>query len=174
MTRDDVPALSAQLNALADVYDKRNLTPQAVQVWVDTVKEFPAFRVISLLIEWPKVNAKMPTPGDVWKKLNDRAIDDREAQQQTERAMYENGAQAFVNNLQGRAITSRLLQGINTAKKDGKAWARRILVAYADKPESVNWLQLEYAREAMGLDVRTGMAKGYEREPGQDDEELAA
>lgn len=172
MTRDEVPVLTAQLNALCDVYDKRHLTPQAVQVWVDTVKDFKTPRVMALLIEWPKVNAKMPTPGDLWRRLNEATIDEREAQQQNERAQHERDAERILTNIQGRVITARILTRLGTQKRDGKAWAKKILADYDTNPAAVNWLQLEYARDAMCLDVRTGLAKTVvEREPGADFEE---
>lgn len=171
MTRDEVPVLTAQLNALCEVYDKRHMTPQAVQVWVDTVKEFKTPRVMALLIEWPKINGKMPTPGDLWKRLNEVTIDEREAQQQNERARHERDAERILTNLQGRVITARILTWLGTQKRDGKAWAKKILADHAANPASVNWIQLEYAREAIGLDVRTGLAKNVVREPGADYEE---
>lgn len=87
MQKFDVPTLANQLNMLADVYEKKPVTPKALEVWFDTLKEFPTERLLSLLIAWPKAHNKFPVPSEVWKACNEMCINGREEKARAERAM---------------------------------------------------------------------------------------
>lgn len=86
MNRIDIPTMAAQLNLLAEVYEKRHVTEKAALVWFDTLKEFPTERVCGILIGWPKTHGKFPVPAEVWKSCNDFSIGDREARAAREKA----------------------------------------------------------------------------------------
>lgn len=78
MQKYDVPALGEALNGLAEVFDKKAVPQKAFELWFETLKEFPAERVIGLLSNWPKGRGKFPVPSEIWKVLNEWAIDERE------------------------------------------------------------------------------------------------
>ena len=67
----DAPALVQSLSGLAEVYGARAVSDKAAKVWLDVLREFPIERVTALLSGWPKANARMPVPKDVWTVLND-------------------------------------------------------------------------------------------------------
>ena len=81
----DLPQLTKELNALAEVFDRKPLTEKAAKVWFDTLREFPSELVLSLVIAWPKTHTKFPAPADVWKAMNERAADMRERKAEQER-----------------------------------------------------------------------------------------
>ena len=168
MTKTDTPLLATQLNALAEVFDKRTQTPAAVQVWMDTLREFPTERVLGLLIAWPKSHGKFPTPNDAWKILNEQSIDNREQRAAEEKVRREYETGRMVSSEQGRKIIAGLMAGLSRARRSPRYWAHKI-IDRAAAGEDVIWIALAYAREALGLDPKTGLPKA-ERVPGEDDE----
>lgn len=74
----DAKPLGEALAALAEVFGARALSPKAVAVWADALRDFPIERVEALLRAWPRTHAKMPAPADAWKVLNDERTDDIE------------------------------------------------------------------------------------------------
>ena len=77
MQKYDVPELAVTLNGLAEVFDKKPVPQKALEMWFETLKEFPAERVFGLLSNWPKAHVKFPAPAEVWKPLNEWGIDER-------------------------------------------------------------------------------------------------
>ena len=157
MTKFDLQALATQLNMLAEVYEKKPVSPKALEVWFDTLKDFPAERVLSFLISWHKTHPKFPVPSDVWKVCNESSIVQREEQAERERAM-------------------------NVAEPcgDGAKWLAKIRATFGGEKRAPmdHWRHVlntaprgsighEYASEILN-------ARTPEREPGQDDEERAA
>lgn len=86
MRPTDAPALLQTLSGLADVYGARAVSEKAVKVWLDALREFPIERVCALLSGWPKANARMPVPRDVWTVLNDERTDEIERRAAAEKA----------------------------------------------------------------------------------------
>jgi hypothetical protein len=84
MTKTDIPVMANQLNALAEVFDKKPISEKAALVWFDTLKDFKTEKVCSLLIAWPKTHGKFPTPAEVWKVCNEMASSELEAKAQRE------------------------------------------------------------------------------------------
>lgn len=85
MIKPDLPVLAKQLNALAEVFDKKPVAPGALEVWFDTLREFPTDQVMTLLISWPRTHGKFPVPAEVWKSMNEWAIEQRERKALLER-----------------------------------------------------------------------------------------
>jgi hypothetical protein len=86
MQKLDAPALAASLNALAETFDRKAIPPKALEMWFDTLREFPTEVVLALLHSWPKVHGKMPVPAEIWNLLNDRTVDAREQRLKAEKA----------------------------------------------------------------------------------------
>jgi hypothetical protein len=82
----DAPALVQSLSGLAEVYGARAVSDKAAKVWLDVLREFPIERVTALLSGWPKANARMPVPKDVWTVLNEERTDEIERQAAAEKA----------------------------------------------------------------------------------------
>jgi hypothetical protein len=152
----DVQTLAKQLNALAEVFDKKPVTPGALEVWFDTLRDFPCEQVMGLLIGWPKSHAKMPVPVEVFKVMNEWAIDQRE-----KKAERENKAPEFYPGVGGKQAEAFLAQMRATLNKPAwsptEHWKR---VHERSKPGSI---ARRYAEEIL-------MKKGL-REPGSDDEQ---
>jgi hypothetical protein len=89
MQKLDGPALANELNSLAETFDRKAITPKALEVWFDTLREFPTESVLSLLHSWPKVHGKMPVPAEVWKVLNERSMEEREQRTKAEKIQRE-------------------------------------------------------------------------------------
>lgn len=160
MTRIDIPTMAAQLNLLAEVFERKPISEKAALVWFDTMKDFPIERLTGLLIEWPKTHIKFPAPAEVWKAMNDLGVSQREQRARAEnRATFQPGvggekAQAFIASIRseiGRARWTPL-----------DHWKRVYATA---KPGSIGH---RYAEEV--LSMRGALT---EREPGEDDD-LAA
>lgn len=80
----DLPQFVKELNALAEVFDKKPVTGRASEVWFDTLKEFPVERVLGLLIAWPKTHNKFPAPAEIWKACSEVVAVDREKKARAE------------------------------------------------------------------------------------------
>lgn len=78
MNPTGIAIFAERLNALGEVYDKKPITKGALQVWVDTLREFPTERVLDVLNSWPRKRNKFPTPSEVWTMANEASIEERE------------------------------------------------------------------------------------------------
>lgn len=85
MQKFDAELLAKNLNALAEVFDRKPVTAGALQAWFDTLKEFPTERIMSLLIGWPKTHGKFPTPAELWKACSEVGSADIERKAALER-----------------------------------------------------------------------------------------
>ena len=159
MIKADIQSLAKQLNALAEVFDKKPVTPGALEVWFDTLRDFPCEQVLGLLIGWPKSHAKMPVPSEVWKTMNEWAIDQRERKSALEKKEPE-----FHPGVGGRQAEAFLAQMRATLNKPAwtptEHWQR---VYERSKPGSIG---RQYAEEIL---MKKGLIQP-EREPGSDDE----
>lgn len=131
MNKTDVELLGKQLAALAEVFDKKPVTLKGLEVWYDTLREFPTERVMDVLNHWAKGHGKFPTPAEVWKSVNERMIDLREEQQRVERAQINTEYREGYSTPKGREIAKRLKAFLAKATEP-KAWAHEIVRAYRD------------------------------------------
>jgi hypothetical protein len=158
VTKIDLQVLANQLNALAEVYERKAVTPKALEVWFDTLREFPCEQVMALLIGWPKSHHKMPVPSEVWKAMNEWAIERRE-----HKALLESRTPAFhpgVGGAQAEAFIAQMRKTLNNPEFTPlEHWQR---VHDRQKPGSIG---RRYAEEVL---KRRGVI--LDREPGSDDE----
>jgi hypothetical protein len=160
MLKVDLPTLAKQLNALAEVFDKKPVTPGALEVWFDTLREFPCEDVMALLIGWPKTRAKFPVPSEVWKAMNERGIDQREKKAAQERA--ENRGRLFLPTPKGEEFLAKIKAMLKAPRLTPREHWHCVL-ANAE-PGSISE---RYALEALAkLEPQV-----VERKPVEDDEE---
>lgn len=88
MNKTDLQLFGGQLNALAETFDKKPVSVKAMEVWFETLKEFPTERVMDVVNHWAKYHGKFPTPAEVWKQVNERMIDVREEQTRIDKARF--------------------------------------------------------------------------------------
>jgi hypothetical protein len=155
MQKYDAQLLAQNLNALCDVYDKKPVSLKALEVWYDTLKEFPTQHVMDAVIGWPKWNNKFPTPAEVFKQVNERSVRDREATARTEKQEFHPGV--------GGAKAAEFLEKMRKILKRPaftaqQHWER--VLATAPKGS----IGYQYAEEVLNR------KKKYEREPGEDDQ----
>lgn len=163
MQKYDVQVLGQNLNALCDVFDKKPVPLKALEVWFDTLKEFPTNHVMDALIGWPKAHSKFPTPAEVWKLVNERASRERERKAMTEKK------EEFHPGVGGRKAQEFLKQMrviLNRPTFSPEEHWKRVL---ATAPKGS--IGHQYAKEV--LEKRAQRRADFEREPGQDDEEKA-
>ena len=160
MQKFDAQTMAQQLNLLAEVYEKKPVSAKALEVWFDTLKEFPTERILTLLIAWPKTHHKFPVPAEVWKACNERGLGEREETAARERA--ENMRQPFVRSPRGAEFLEKMRAMLAKPKRSPREHWQHIL---ATKPkDSIGY---RYASEVL-------KQREVEREPGQDDEEREA
>ena len=132
----DAPVLAQSLSGLADVYGARAVSDKAVKVWLDALREFPIERVTGLLSGWPKANARMPVPKDVWAVLNDERTDDIERTAAADKLRERNEVQRLFDPRIKDANMVRIRQIVSNARAKGMPagpeLARRIVDDVAD------------------------------------------
>lgn len=159
MNKIDLQLLANQLNALAEVFDKKPVSPKGLEVWFDTLRDFPTERVISVLIGWPKTHTKYPSPAEVWKSVNEISIDLREEKVRQERTQIEREYQQMGATPQGKAIIKGMYQILAKPKRTPRQHWAWVL----NHPKAPH-ISKQYAKEAMKY------WQPKEREPGMDDE----
>jgi hypothetical protein len=158
MQKFDIQPMAVQLNLLAEVYEKKPVTVRALEVWFDTLKEFPAEQVLGILIGWPKTHHKFPVPAEVWKACNEKSIDRRE-----DEALQMKMDRAPVTQT-GKLIVGRIREIMALPRRSPREHWEHVLSTHSN--ESIGH---RFAREALRLDVVVD-----EREPGCDDEPILA
>lgn len=166
MNRTDIPTMAKQLNVLADVFDKRHVSENAAVAWFDTLKEFPVERVTGVLISWPRSHVKFPVPAEVWRSCNDMGVADRERQARADALVNK---QEFHPGVGGRQA-GEFLKQMKTILKQPK-WSPRQHWEKVLETAPNGSIGKRYAAEAL---MKLGAGSAKAREPGQDDEELAA
>ena len=167
MQKFDAGLLANQLNGLAEVFDKKALTPKALEIWFDTLKEFPLERVISTLISWPKSHQKFPVPSELWKILNEQAIDSREAIAASEKLAFARSIP--VRTEAGSRIAKQMAAMLRRPARIGRReLAQRMLDAVGGDSGKLLLVQRDFVAANLGV-AAFGVV---ERVPGEDDEEL--
>lgn len=158
MKTHDAPQLSAHLTKLAETYDRKPLTAEALKVWFDTLKEFGAELIFSLLAGWPKQHQKFPVPSEVWAIANNIGTADRERSAALERSVNSQPVK-FERTEQGRVASERIKELLEHARvSPATHWLRLQGRSHKD---SIGYL---YATEALSK-----LQRGRKtREPGED------
>jgi hypothetical protein len=146
MQKFDAAVLSQNLNALAEVYEKKHVTPKALEVWFDTLKAFPTERIMGYLIGWPKTHGKFPTPAEVWKLCNESSIEEREERARQERAS--NAAPWMGSTAEGKRLSTLAREIFKRPKRTAKEHWQHVL---ATAPEGS--IGHQYASEALRVKV---------------------
>jgi hypothetical protein len=167
MTPSDAPLLLKQLNALADVYEKKHITTAALQIWMDVLRDLPTEHIMDSLNNWARYKGRFPAPSEVWNSVNERGIKQREAKNAHEREINkqpycfeERSARtdAFVQKIKD------LYQQPSNATNP-KVWSKRILDRHR-AGEHIAPYALQCALEVSGDGPAPRVAE--EREPGAD------
>ena len=80
MREADVKSLGDRLGELAEVYGKQSPSAAAVKLWFAALKPFALADVLGELDDWAGGNARMPVPGDIRRRLDERRADALERQ----------------------------------------------------------------------------------------------
>lgn len=132
----DAPVLIQALSGLAEVYGARAVSDKAAKVWLDVLREFPVERVTALLAGWPKANARMPVPKDVWIVLNEERTDDIERTAAADKLRERNEVQRLfdprIKNENMARIRKMVTEGRAKGMPTGPELARRMLDEAAD------------------------------------------
>jgi hypothetical protein len=146
MQKIDATVLAQNLNALAEVYEKKHVTSKALEVWFDTLKGFPTERVMGYLIHWPKSHGKFPTPAEVWKLCNESSIEEREERAKQERVS--NAAPWMGSTAEGRRVSALAREIFRRPKRTAKEHWQHVL---ATAPKGS--IGHQYASEALRVKV---------------------
>lgn len=136
----DLPQLAKELNALAELFDKKPVTDRASKVWFDTLREFPTERVLGLLIGWPKSHGKFPTPAELWKACSEMGSADIERKAAIERRE----AIEWERSPAGEQFLAKMKAIINRPSRTPTEHWKHVLETH--KPGSIGY---EYASEAL-------------------------
>lgn len=162
MKSHDTAQLSAHLTRLAETFDRKPLTAEALKVWFDTLKEFGAELIFGLLSSWPKQHQKFPAPSEVWQIANSIGVADRERSAALERSVARQPVK-FERTDEGMLASVRIkemLQHAGVSPIDH--WLR---VQARSHKDSIGHL---YAVEALAKLQRKRL-----RQPGEDEAEAA-
>lgn len=156
MQKYDAQVLAQNLNSICEVYDKKPISLKALEVWFDTLKEFPTQLVMDAVIGWPKMNSKFPTPADIWKQANDRSSRERERKAEAEKQEFHPG----VGGAKAQEFLKKMRQILNKPAFTPREHWERVL-----KTAPKGSIGYQYAVAAL--------ARKHERQPGEDDEQQA-
>lgn len=163
MLPTDFSTLKARLDELAEVFERKTPTEKAIRVWFDVLKDFPIERVAGVLISWPKLHTKFPSPAEVWKIVSEATSFERER-----KAAQENRSQPFYPGVGGRqaeAFIASIQKILERPKWSPREHWERLLES--SKPGSIGHRYAVAALKKLG-------ARSAQREPGEDDEERKA
>jgi hypothetical protein len=147
MQKHDAAQLGAVLNGLAEVFGKSLVSPKGLEFWFETLREFPAEQVVPLLNSWPKLHGKFPVPAEVWKILNERAMEDREQRDRFEKARRERDYAGLGVTQHGKRSIHAIYDMIMANPKPAPIEHWRKVVETPDLPH----VSYEYARVALPL-----------------------
>ena len=169
MLRTDIGIFGTQLNAIAEVLGKPAVSVKAMEIWFDTLKEFPTEHVMDVLNNWLKRQGRFPTPAQVWDAVNENCIRERERRAAIERAQNFAPVRATEETTQyGHEYRARIRAILSSRKKP---FVQHWLDIKANPNSSFS--QRMFAEEAL-RNLGHREQSPVERVPGEDDEQLAA
>lgn len=154
MHATDSQKFAALMTEIAECYDRKPPTPAAMKNWFDALMPFPWIRVESSIREWILTKSKFPTIAEIVQPLNERTIDECESRWNQQKQKERRDVEAFASNEKVVEVISALKGIMKTT--DPKAWARKILDAYANGGE-VEYFALKLACEAIHMDFHSLM-----------------
>jgi hypothetical protein len=147
MQKLDTQLLANALNVLAETFDRKAVAPKALEMWFDTLREFPTESVLALLHSWPKIHGKMPVPAEVWKVLNERAVEDREQRNRAEKSQRERDYAHLGVTEHGRRCLKLIYDMLLSKPKPTPLEHWRKVMETPGLPE----VSYEYARKALAI-----------------------
>jgi hypothetical protein len=147
MQKLDAPQLGAILNGLAEVFGKTPVSPKGLEFWFETLREFPAEQVFPLLNYWPKQHGKFPVPADVWKVLNERAVEEREQRHRADKSQRERDYAHLGVTEHGRRCLKLIYDMLLSKPKPTPLEHWRKVMETPGLPE----VSYEYARKALAI-----------------------
>jgi hypothetical protein len=140
----DINSLAGELNGLAETFERKAVTPKALEVWFDALREFPTDQVLPLLHSWPKIHGKMPVPSEVWKVLNERAVDEREQRLKAEKTQRDHEYQRMGSTETTRRCLKLIYEMLTKPKLTPIEHWRKVMDTPGLQP-----ISYEYARAAL-------------------------
>ena len=163
----DVKDFSAAMNGLAEVVDHKPVSQKGLEMWFDTLKEFPTPQVLGLIRAWPKSHTKFPAPADIWKALNEYRTKRLEQTAAADKLAFAQGERHMGATEHGKRKLAEIYAILRRPKRTPVEHWESVLADATMTP-----FVHKFAREALDK-IRPPRAPTPEREPGQDDEELA-
>ena len=161
MQKFDAPELAKILESLAEAFDRKAIGASGLEVWFDTLREFPTHAVFGLLNSWPKTHGKFPVPAEIWKILNDSSTQERERKAKADKAEFARGIEKMEKNPRGAEFIAKIAEILKQPKRSPIEHLRHV----QDTPGLPD-ISYEYAMYALEkIDHRR------ERQPGEDWEE---
>lgn len=147
MQRMDASLLAQNLNAIAEVFEKKPVSVKALEVWFETLKEFPTEQVMAKLIHWPKSHTRFPAPAELWKELNDKQIERREEAFVAEKALAAREEKTMYRTEQGSKIIASMKRIFaDTHRLTGRELAHLMLQKQAQGEQLLS-CQVEFIRD---------------------------
>lgn len=108
MNKTDVPGLSTALTKAFLAYGRNPPNAEMLTAYFEVLQEFAMADVLRVIGDWPKTQPKSPTAAELYKLLNDRAIDGRERQAERDRAEFAQGYRKLGASPAGKAALKSL------------------------------------------------------------------
>ena len=139
MRTEDLRPLGMRLTQLAEAFDRKSPSQNALLVWLDVLKEFPLFEVESMLVDMPKRLTKFPAPADVWKACNERRSDRIENEARIHRLEQTPSVTSFVpNSAVGRRELAKIKVILSHSRPSKQAWIDQIQQRHEDGDEKLS------------------------------------
>jgi hypothetical protein len=155
MRTEDVRRLGMRLGQLAEAFDRKGPSENAMLVWLDTLKEFSLFEVESMLVDMPKRLTKFPSPADVWKACNERRSDRIENEARAHRLDEVPRVTSFVpNSALGRREMMKIRTILAKPRPSKRDWIDKIFKRHEDGDPSLSAAALKLAQDAQTIFAR--------------------
>ncbi len=149
MQATEIGVLAGRLNELAEAFNHRPPSPNALKVWLDVLKEFQIGEVQSVLTDLPKRAIKFPAPADVWKACNERRTERIENEARTQRAMPVIRPTHFpVSSAIGRQELAKIKAILSKPRPSKRAWIDKIFKREAEQDPTLGPYAIALAHDA--------------------------
>lgn len=168
MLKYDAGRLAESLNGLAEYFDRKPLTPKALEIWFGTLKEFNTELILGLLSTWSKQHLKFPVAAEIWAIANNIGLNDREQRATLERQENQQPVK-FERTETGRGLAAALRLAVQHKKRSPREHWHSVLQENQQRFPKGS-IGHAYATEALSILQRK---RRPDRVPGEDDEDRA-
>ncbi len=149
MQATEIGVLAGRLNELAEAFNHRPPSTNALKVWLDVLKEFQIGEVQSVLTDLPKRAIKFPAPADVWKACNERRSDRIENEARQRRAEPPlRVAQMPARSEIARAEMKIIREVLAKSRPSKRAWIDKILQLQRARDPTLSQSAINLAHES--------------------------